>query len=168
MTAGVSGGRERRAKLRAVLDLASYSEQRDFAPPHDFPVCRTAFLGAMLRGTYGAPNTTVTGGSRRCCGRAGWQVGKDPVQRIWRCEGLKVPAQHLLRERLWLENGSCVRLRPKREAMTHDGRTLRILALIDAEVAWRAWGRQRCTSNAGVRGRTDIAGASTASCVPSA
>ena len=73
--------------------------------------------------------------------RAGWQVGKDRVQCIWRREGLKVPAKQRPRGRLWLEDGSCVRLRPKRvnhvwsydfvSAMTHDGRTLRILVLID-------------------------------------
>jgi putative transposase len=72
---------------------------------------------------------------------AGWQVGKDRVQRIWRREGLKVPAKQRPRGRLWLEDGSCVRLRPERvnhvwsydfvSAMTHDGRTLRILTLID-------------------------------------
>lgn len=73
--------------------------------------------------------------------RAGWQVGKDRVQCIWRREGLKVPAKQRPRGRLWLEDGSCVRLRPKRanhvwsydfvSAVTHDGRTLRILVLID-------------------------------------
>ena len=72
---------------------------------------------------------------------AGWQVGKDRVQCIWRREGLKVPAKHKPRGRLWLEDGSCVRLRPERanhvwsydfvSALTHDGRTLRILTLID-------------------------------------
>jgi transposase InsO family protein len=72
---------------------------------------------------------------------AGWQVGKDRVQCIWRREGLKVPAKQRPRGRLWLEDGSCVRLRPERanhvwsydfvSAMTHDGRTLRILPLID-------------------------------------
>jgi len=72
---------------------------------------------------------------------AGWQVGKERVQRIWRREGLKVPAKQRPRGRLWLEDGSCVRLRPERanhvwsydfvSAMTQDGRTLRILTLID-------------------------------------
>jgi transposase InsO family protein len=33
---------------------------------------------------------------------AGWQVGKDRVQRIWRREGLKVPRKHKPRSRLWL------------------------------------------------------------------
>jgi transposase InsO family protein len=72
---------------------------------------------------------------------AGWQVGKDRVPRIWRREGLKVPAKQRPRRRLWLNDGSCVRLRPERanhvwsydfvSAMTHDGRTLRMLTLID-------------------------------------
>ncbi len=72
---------------------------------------------------------------------AGWRVGKDRVQRIWRREGLKVPAKQRARRRLWLNDGSCVRLRPERanhvwsydfvSAMTHDGRTLRLLTLID-------------------------------------
>jgi len=71
----------------------------------------------------------------------GWQVGKDRVQRIWRREGLKVPAKQHPRARLWLNDGSCVRLRPARpnhvwsydfvSGMTHDGRTLRMLTLID-------------------------------------
>ena len=73
--------------------------------------------------------------------KAGWQVGKDRVQRIWRREGLKVPQKQRPRGRLWLNDGSCVRLRPERanhvwsydfvSAMTHDGRTLRLLVLID-------------------------------------
>jgi transposase InsO family protein len=72
---------------------------------------------------------------------AGWRVGKDRVQRIWRREGLKVPQKHRPRGRLWLNDGSCIRLRPERpthvwsfdfvEGQTHDGRSLRILTLID-------------------------------------
>ena len=71
----------------------------------------------------------------------GWQVGKDRVQRIWRREGLKVPAKQRARRRLWLNDGSCVRLRPERanhvwsydfvSAKTHDGRTIRMLTMID-------------------------------------
>jgi putative transposase len=43
---------------------------------------------------------------------AGWKVGKDGVERIWRREGLKVPQKQKPRGRLWLNDGSCVRLRP--------------------------------------------------------
>ena len=68
-------------------------------------------------------------------------MGKDRVQRIWRREGMKVPAKHKPRGRLWLNDGSCVRLRPDRrnhvwsydfvEARTHDERSLRLLTMID-------------------------------------
>ena len=61
---------------------------------------------------------------------AGWQAGKDRVQRIWLREGLKVPAKQKPRGRLWLNDGGCVRLRPTHrnhvwsydfvEAQTHD------------------------------------------------
>ena len=44
--------------------------------------------------------------------RAGWQVGKDRVERIWRREGLEVPQEQKPRGRLWLNDGSYVRLRP--------------------------------------------------------
>jgi putative transposase len=83
-------------------------------------------------------------GYRRITGllrTAGWRVGKDRVERIWRREGLKVPQKQRPRRRLWLNDGSCVRLRAERpnqvwsydfvSAATHDGRTLRLLTLID-------------------------------------
>jgi transposase InsO family protein len=73
--------------------------------------------------------------------RDGWQVGKDRVERIWRREGLKVPQRQKPRGRLWLNDGSCVRLRPERtnhiwsydfvSTKTYDGRTVRMLNLID-------------------------------------
>ena len=72
---------------------------------------------------------------------AGWKVGKDRVERIWRREGLKVPKKQKPRGRLWLNDGSCVRLRPAHRnhvwsydfvsVRTHDGRTARALNLID-------------------------------------
>ena len=72
---------------------------------------------------------------------AGWQVGCDRVQRIWRREGLKVPSKQRPRGWLWLNDGSCIRLRPQHrnhvwsydfvEAQTHDGRKLRLMTLID-------------------------------------
>jgi putative transposase len=71
----------------------------------------------------------------------GWSVGKDRVERIWRREGLKVPKKQKPRGRLWLNDGACVRLRPEHKdhvwsydfvaARTHDGRSLRLLTLID-------------------------------------
>ncbi len=90
---------------------------------------------ASAYGRYGYRRLTVE------LRKAGWQVGKDRVERIWRREGLKVPQKQRPRRRLWLNDGSCVRLRPERanhvwsydfvSAMTHDGRTLRLLVLLD-------------------------------------
>lgn len=63
------------------------------------------------------------------------------MERIWREEGLKVPRRQRKRGRLWLNDGSCVRLRPTHRNhvwsydfvadRTHDGRPLRILTVID-------------------------------------
>ena len=43
----------------------------------------------------------------------GWQVNHKKVERIWRKEGLKVPQKQPKRKRLWLNDGSCIRLRPE-------------------------------------------------------
>ena len=42
----------------------------------------------------------------------GWEVNHKRVERIWRQEGLKVPRRQPKRGRLWLNDGSCIRLRP--------------------------------------------------------
>jgi len=44
----------------------------------------------------------------------GWHVSVKRVYRIWRREGLKVPKKQPKRGRLWLNDGSCIRLRPER------------------------------------------------------
>lgn len=46
---------------------------------------------------------------------AGWVVNVKRVERIWRQEagGLKVPARQPKNGRLWLNDGSCIRLRPE-------------------------------------------------------
>ena len=72
---------------------------------------------------------------------AGWRVNKKRVERIWRQEGLKVPQKQPKRGRLWLTDGSCIRLRPEYpnhvwsydfvEDRTHDGRKFRMLNIID-------------------------------------
>ena len=72
---------------------------------------------------------------------AGWAVNVKRVERIWRLEGLKVPGKQPKKGRLWLNDGSCLRLRPERpnhvwsydfvEDRTHDGRKLRMLNVID-------------------------------------
>jgi transposase InsO family protein len=72
---------------------------------------------------------------------AGWVVNVKRVERIWRQEGLKVPHRQPRKGRLWLNDGSCVRLRPERpnhvwsydfvEGRTHDGRRFRMLNVVD-------------------------------------
>ena len=86
-------------------------------------------------GRYGY--RTVTGLLRL----SGWHVNKKRVERIWKQEGLKVPRKQPKRGRLWLNDGSCVRLRPQRpdhvwsydfvHDRTHNGRPLKILTVID-------------------------------------
>jgi len=41
----------------------------------------------------------------------GFRVNHKRVERIWRREGLKVPQKQPKRGRLWLTNGSCIRLK---------------------------------------------------------
>lgn len=71
----------------------------------------------------------------------GWRVNHKRIERIWRREGLKVPARQPKRRRLWLKDGSCVRLRPRYKNhvwsydfmmdRTHNGRPIRMLNVID-------------------------------------
>ena len=71
----------------------------------------------------------------------GWSCNHKRVERIWRREGLRVPARQPKRGRLWLNDGSCVRLRPERpnhvwaydfvEDRTRDGRKFRMLNVVD-------------------------------------
>jgi hypothetical protein len=42
---------------------------------------------------------------------AGWVINDKRVERIWRREGLKVPTKQPKKGRLWLADGSCIRLR---------------------------------------------------------
>jgi len=86
-------------------------------------------------GRYGY--RTVTGLLRL----SGWRVNKKRVERIWKQEGLKVPRKQPKRSRLWLNDGSCIRLRPQHKDhvwsydfvhdRTHNGRPLKILTIID-------------------------------------
>ena len=72
---------------------------------------------------------------------AGWQVNDKRVERLWRREGLKVPVKQPKKGRLWLNDGSCVRLRPEYRnhvwsydfvhCRTDDGRAFRTLNILD-------------------------------------
>jgi len=71
----------------------------------------------------------------------GWAVNHKRVERIWRQEGLKVPKRQPKRGRLWLNDGSCIRLRPLHKnhvwsydfvsTRTQDGRALKLLTVLD-------------------------------------
>lgn len=73
--------------------------------------------------------------------REGWRVNHKRVERLWRREGLKVPKKQPKRGRLWLNDGSCVRLRPTHRDhvwsydfvadRTKEGRPLRMLTIVD-------------------------------------
>jgi len=70
-----------------------------------------------------------------------WQVNHKKIERIWRKEGLKVPKKQPKRRRLWLNDGSCIRLRPEHKdhvwsydfvmARTAEGKAFRMLNIID-------------------------------------
>lgn len=72
---------------------------------------------------------------------AGWLVNDKRVERLWRREGLKVPMKQPKKGRLWLNDGSCVRLRPEyRDHVwsydfvhhrTDDGNAFRTLNVLD-------------------------------------
>ena len=95
---------------------------------------RIVELGGLY-GRYGTPRITAL------LEREGWCVNHKRVERIWRKAGLKVPGKQPKRGRLWLNDGSCVRLRPQRKdhvwaydfvtAWTHDGRVVRLLTVLD-------------------------------------
>jgi len=90
---------------------------------------------AAVYGRYGTPRVTAM------LRQEGWAVNHKRVERIWRGEGLKVPQKQPKRGRLWLNDGSCVRLRPERKdhvwaydfvsGRTHDGLPFRMLTLVD-------------------------------------
>ena len=73
--------------------------------------------------------------------RDGWDVNHKRVHRLWRREGLKIPAKQPKRRRLWLSDGSCIRLRPEYRNhvwsydfvhdRTSNGRAIRMLNIID-------------------------------------
>jgi putative transposase len=73
--------------------------------------------------------------------QAGWTINDKRVERIWQREGLKVPHKQPKRGRLWLADGSCIRLRPQQrnhvwsydfvEDRTHEGRKYRMLNVLD-------------------------------------
>ena len=92
-------------------------------------------------GPGGAAKAPITRHGDALLNAAGWCVNHKRVERIRRREGLKVPQTQKNRSRLWLNDGSCIRLRPERpnhvwsydvmQDRTHGGRAFRPLDIID-------------------------------------
>jgi putative transposase len=125
---------ERRV-CRVVGQHRSTQRKRPTTPDDDAALTAAIIAFARRYGRYGYRRITAL------LRRTGWRVNKKRVERIWRREGLKVPAKQPRRGRLWLNDGSCIRLRPERPNhvwsydfvadRTHDGKAYRMLCIID-------------------------------------
>ena len=126
------------SERRACRVLGQHrSTQRKVPQTPDDEAALTADIIELARqyGRYGYRRIT------KMLRTAGWLVNKKRVERLWRREGLKVPSKQPKRSRLWLNDGSCIRLRAERPNhvwsydfvadRTHDGRAYRMLCIID-------------------------------------
>ncbi len=126
------------SERRACRVLGQHrSTQRKVPQTPDDEAALTADIIELARqyGRYGYRRIT------KMLRTAGWSVNKKRVERLWRREGLKVPSKQPKRGRLWLNDGSCIRLRAERSNhvwsydfvadRTHDGRAYRMLCIID-------------------------------------
>ena len=131
-------GREKVSERRAcrVLGQPRSTQRRQRHVPDDEPrLVRDMTRLATQYGRYGYRRVT------ELLHGEGWTVNHKRIERLWRREGLKVPKKQPKRRRLWLADGSCIRLRPAHKdhvwsydfvhARTHDGRAFRMLTLID-------------------------------------
>lgn len=119
-----------------VIGQPRSTQRYDKQVPDDAELLRQRIIGlASEYGRYGYRRVTAL------LRNEGWIVNHKRVQRIWREEGLKVPQKQPKRGRLWLNDGSVVRLRPLfpkhvwsydfMEDHTHNGVKFRILNVID-------------------------------------
>ena len=120
-----------------VLGQARATQRRQLSPPSDEKRLTEDIIALAIKyGRYGYRRITALLNSEN-----GWRVNHKRVERIWRREGLKVPQKQPKRGRLWLNDGSCIRLRPEHKDhvwsydfmvdRTNDGRAFRILNIID-------------------------------------
>ena len=127
------------SERRVCLVLGQHrSTQRKRPRGHDDEERLTADIVELARqyGRYGYRKIAALLRST-----AGWVVNDKRVERIWRQEGLRVPQKQPKRGRLWLNDGSCIRLRAERrnhvwsydfvEDRTHEGRKYRMLNIVD-------------------------------------
>ena len=91
-----------------MLEQARTTQRRNLSPPSDEKQLTEDILALATRyGRYGYRRITAM------LKEKGWQVNHKRVERIWRKEGLKVPKKQPKRGRLWLNDGSYIRLRPE-------------------------------------------------------
>ncbi len=120
-----------------VLEQAKTTQRRNLLPPSDEKQLTGDIIDLATRyGRYGYRRITALLNNER-----GWRVNHKRVEMIWRKEGLKVPKKQPKRRRLWLNDGSCIRLRPEYKDhvwsydfmidRTADGRAFKILNIID-------------------------------------
>jgi len=120
-----------------VLGQPRTTQRREPSPPSDEKLLTQDIIDLATRyGRYGYRRITAMLNNEHC-----WRVNHKRVERIWRTEGLKVPKKQPKRSRLWLNDGSCVRLRPEHKdhvwsydfmlERTANGRAFRILNIID-------------------------------------
>jgi transposase InsO family protein len=119
-----------------ALGISRSSLRYAAQPRSDEDALRAAII--TLASQYGRYGYRLITGLLR---QAGWEVSHGRVARIWQQEGLKVPQKQPKRGRLWLADGSCIRLRPTHRNhvwswdfvmdRTDDGRPLKLLTLID-------------------------------------
>ena len=120
-----------------MLEQTRSTQRRIIVPPSDEKQLTDDIIALATKyGRYGYRRITALLNNEH-----GWQVNHKRVERIWRKEGLKVPKKQPKRKRLWLNDGSCIRLRPEYKDhvwsydfvmdRTADGRAFKILTLID-------------------------------------
>jgi transposase InsO family protein len=121
-----------------VLGQTRATQRRNLSPPSEEKrLTDDIIVLATKYGRYGYRRITALLNDNE----HGWRVNHKRVERIWRKEGLKVPKKQPKRSRLWLNDGSCIRLRPEHEDhvwsydfmidRTADGRAFKILNIID-------------------------------------
>jgi len=120
-----------------ILGQARSTQRRALSSPSDEKqLTQDIVTLATKYGRYGYRRITALLNNK-----LGWRVNHKRVERIWRREGLKVPQKQPKRGRLWLNDGSCIRLRPEHKdhvwsydfmaERTSNGRAFRILTIID-------------------------------------
>lgn len=128
------GTSERRA-CKALGVLRSVQRYKKRKPDDEGLLRKDITRLALKYGRYGYKRITAL------LRTEGWQVNHKRVERIWREEGLKVPKRQKKRGRLYLNDGSAIRLRPcwLNHVWSYDfvaerlsnGKKIRILTVID-------------------------------------